>query len=268
MPKEWDQPSKSDALRLEIQRNPVLQVSGSLVLCMGIVASGILDGVQIETGFEHYAEPTLSQLPAILSMPANCLVSVAYVLLGWYWLPSGGKKSPTFYFQEVFALMALVYGPVQWIRLWTQHRWAAILDQWLTLPIFAWVMVWCHFLEHGWKPITFLAMEMTSLMSYSLALLHLQGFELALGGHIFIVVWKAWKMQRHFGNEMSFRILVLGKLSCLGFVCLKLWDQELVQWALFRRLTGHFWSKICDVLQFHCAFLFLTQLSRRQLRPL
>ena len=25
-------------------------------------------------------------------------------------------------------------------------------------------------------------------------------------------------------------------------------------------ITGHFWSKVCDVLQFHFAFLFLTSL--------
>ncbi|XP_033029602.1 transmembrane protein 187 isoform X2 [Lacerta agilis] len=246
-------------------REPLLLVSGGLLLCVGLVASGVFDGVHTEVGYEYYAEPTVSGLPAALAMPANCLVNLAYLFLGWHWLPPGDERGEACYLQEVFALMALAYGPVQWVRLWTQHHWAAVLDQWLTLPIFAWGVVWCHFLEHGWQPGTFLAMEAVSLTSYVLALLHPQGFELALSGHIFIIVWRALKVQRHLGNATSAWILVLGLVSCLGFVSLKLWDQELAQWAPFRRLTGHFWSKICDVLQFHFAFLFFTQLSRRKL---
>ncbi|XP_062979139.1 transmembrane protein 187 [Elgaria multicarinata webbii] len=243
-------------------REPLLHVAGGLALCVGVVTSRVFDAVHTDVGYKHYAEPTVPGLPAALAMPANCLVNLAYILLGWYWLPSGGKRRQAHYLQEVFALMALMYGPVQWIRLWTQHHWAAVLDQWLTLPIFAWAAIWCHFLQHGWQPGTFLAMEVTSLASYVLALLHPQGFELALGGHIFVVVWKALKVQRRLGSATSVWIMALGMISCLGFVSLKLWDQELAQWAPFRRFTGHFWSKICDVLQFHFAFLFFTRLSR------
>ncbi|KAJ6654528.1 hypothetical protein lerEdw1_006835 [Lerista edwardsae] len=247
-------------------REPLVHVFGALALCVGVVASGIFDDVHVDIGYEHYAEPTMPGFPAALAMPANCLVNLAYALLGWYWLPSGGKKGQACYFQEVFALMALGYGPVQWGRLWTQHRWAAVLDQWVTLPIFAWAAVWCHFLECGWLPGTFLAMEAMSLASYLLAMFHPQGFELALAGHILIVFWKAVQIQRRLGNATSAWIMAMGMVSCLGFVCLKLWDQELAQCMLFRRLTGHFWSKICDVLQFHCAFLFFARLDRRQLK--
>ncbi|XP_044299441.1 transmembrane protein 187 isoform X2 [Varanus komodoensis] len=252
---------KSSASKLG-NRRALLHVAGGLMLCVGVVASGVFDGVHTDIGYEHYAEPTVPGLPAVLAMPANCFVNLAYILLGWYWLPSVDKGRHTYYLQEVFALMALAYGPVQWVRLWTQHHWAAILDQWVTLPIFAWTAIWCHFLEHGWQTGTFLAMEMTSLASYVLALFHPQGFELALTSHILVVVWRVLKVQRYLGNATSFWIMVLGMISCLGFVSLKLWDQELAQWVLFRRLTGHFWSKICDVLQFHCAFLFFTQLSK------
>ncbi|XP_061469915.1 transmembrane protein 187 isoform X2 [Rhineura floridana] len=247
-------------------REPVWLVSGGLVLCVAVVASGVFDGVCTDVGYEYYAEPTVPGLPAVLAMPANCLINLAYIVLGWYWLPSGDKKGQTHYLQEVFALMALVYGPVQWVRLWTQHHWAAVLDQWLTLPIFAWGAVWCHFLEQGWQPGTFLAMEATSLASYALALLHPQGFEMALSGHIFIVVWRVLKVQRRLGNAMSAWIMALGMVSFLGFVSLKLWDLELAQWAPFHQFTGHFWSKICDVLQFHCAFLFFIRLSRCHLK--
>lgn len=247
-------------------REPLLHVAGGLALCMGVVASGAFDGVHTDVGYEHYAEPVVSGLPAVLAMPANCLVNLAYVLLGWYWLPSSEKKGQAHYLQEVFALMALVYGPVQWARLWTQHHWAAILDQWLTLPIFTWGTVWCYFLEHGWQPGLFLAMEAASLTSYILAALHPQGFELALCGHICLIFWRALRVQKRFGNATSVWIMAMGMVFCLGFVSLKLWDQELAKWVVFHRFTGHFWSKICDVLQYHCAFLFLTHLGRCQMK--
>ncbi|XP_063150330.1 transmembrane protein 187 [Candoia aspera] len=250
---------------MKSEDKPFLHVTGGLLLCLLAVASGMFECVHTDIGYEHYAEPTVAGMPAFLAMPANCLINLAYILLGWYWWPPGEKNRQTCYFQEVFALMALAYGPTQWVRLWTQHHWAAVLDQWLTLPIFAWVIVWCLFLEYGWKPYVFLVTEAASLTSYVLALLHPQGFELALGGHIFVVFWRVLKVQRHLGNARSTWIIVLGMISCLGFISLKVWDRELAQWALFSQLTGHFWSKICDVLQFHCAFLFLTLLSGHRL---
>lgn len=251
-------------MKLE-DRAPAWHVTIGLAVCAAAVASGAFDSVHTEVGYEHYAEPTVPGLPALVAMPANCVVNVAYVLLGWHWLSSSGdRRRKARYLQEVFALMALVYGPVQWVRLWTQSHRAAVLDQWLTLPIFAWAAIWCHFLEHGWQPGAFLVMEAASLGSYGLALVHPRGFELALGGHIFTVVWKVFRAQRRLGDATSAGIVALGMASCLGFVCLKLWDQELAQWTLFRRLTGHFWSKICDVLQFHCVFLFCVRLGTRQ----
>ncbi|XP_060108697.1 transmembrane protein 187 [Heteronotia binoei] len=248
-------------MKLE-DRAPVWHVAAGLAVCSAAVASGAFDCVHTEVGYEYYAEPTVPGLPAVVAMPANCLVNVAYVLLGWRWLSSsGGRRGRARYFQEVFALMALFYGPLQWLRLWIQSHRAAVLDQWLTLPIFTWAAVWCHFLEHGWQPGTFLAMEAASLASYGMALLHPQGFELALAGHIVVVLWKVFRAQRLLGDATSAGVMALGIASCLGFVGLKLWDQELARWALFRRLTGHFWSKICDVLQFHCAFLFCVKLG-------
>ncbi|XP_077185821.1 transmembrane protein 187 [Paroedura picta] len=244
--------------------SPVWHVVLGLAVCIAAVASGAFDGVHTDVGYEHYAEPTVPGWPVPVAMPANSLVNVGYVLLGWHWhcrSPSGSRRGRARYLQETFALMALLYGPVQWLRLGTQSHRAAVLDQWLTLLIFAWAAVWCHFLERGWRPGTFLAMEAASLASYGLALLHPQGFELALGGHILVVLWKVFRAQRRQGDATSAGIVGLGVASCLGFVCLKLWDQELARWAPFRRLSGHFWSKICDILQFHCAFLFCVRLG-------
>ncbi|ETE67405.1 Transmembrane protein, partial [Ophiophagus hannah] len=115
---------KKTAMKSE-DNKPFLHVTGGLLLCILAVASGIFDGAHTDTGYEHYAEPMVPGMPAFLAMPANCLINLAYILLGWYWWPSGDKGRQT-YFQEVFALMALLYGPTQWVRLWTQHHWAAV----------------------------------------------------------------------------------------------------------------------------------------------
>uniref|UniRef100_A0A8C3WBK1 Transmembrane protein 187 n=1 Tax=Catagonus wagneri TaxID=51154 RepID=A0A8C3WBK1_9CETA len=251
----------------------LLHVAVASGLCVATVRSGVFEGVSVQVGYEHYAEAPLASLPAFLAMPFNSLINLAYVLLGMYWLQSeacapGGpaELQRARYLKDVFAGMALVYGPVQWLRIGTQTRPAAVLDQWLTLPIFAWPVAWCLCLDWGWKPGLLLAVEGLSLCSYGLALLHPCGFELALGVHIAAVVGQALCTQGCRGGTSSAKYLALGVLSCLGFVVLKLCDHQLAQWRLFQRLTGHFWSKVCDVLQFHFAFLFLTNLNTCQRR--
>ncbi|XP_049500442.1 transmembrane protein 187 [Panthera uncia] len=236
--------------------------------CLAVVYAGVFDGVSIQVGYEHYAEAPVAGLPVFLAMPFNSLVNTAYVLLGVYWLrrkavPLGHPVHVrrVRYLKDVFAAMALVYGPVQWLRVATQTHRAAVLDQWLTLPIFAWPAAWCLSLDRGWRPGLFLAIEGLSLGSYGLAWLHPCGFEAALGAHIAVAVGRALHAHRRHGGASSGRRLALGVLSCAGFVVLKLCDHQLARWRLFQRLTGHFWSKVCDVLQFHCAFLFLTGLN-------
>lgn len=243
-------------------------------LCVATVHTGIFERVSVQVGYEHYAEAPVTSLPAFLAMPFNSLINMAYVFLGVYWLRSqacapGGltERQRARYLKDVFAGMALVYGPVQWLRIGMQTRPTAVLDQWLTLPIFAWPVAWCLCLDRGWKPWLFLAVEGLSLCSYSLALLHPRGFELALGLHIAAAVGQALHTQGCHGDTSSGTYLTLGVLSCLGFVVLKLYDHELAQWRLFQQLTGHFWSKVCDVLQFHFAFLFLTHLHTCQRCP-
>ncbi|XP_037367662.1 transmembrane protein 187 [Talpa occidentalis] len=245
----------------------LLHVAVAASFCVAAIRAGVFAGVSVQVGYEHYAEAPVPGLPAGLAMPFNSLVNLAYVLLGlyWFWRSAGGPGSPAEpprlrYLKNVFAVMALLYGPVQWLRIGTQARPAALLDQWVTLPIFAWPVVWCLYLDRGWRPCLFLAIEALSLSSYGLALLHPRGFEVALGAHIAAAVGQALHAHGRRGSASSGTYLALAMLCCLGFVGLKLCDHELAQWRLFRRLTGHFWSKVCDVLQFHFAFLFLTSL--------
>uniref|UniRef100_A0A2K6GBY3 Transmembrane protein 187 n=1 Tax=Propithecus coquereli TaxID=379532 RepID=A0A2K6GBY3_PROCO len=221
-------------------------------LCAATVYAGIFEGVFIQVGYEHYAEVPVAGLLAFLAMPFNSLVNLAYVLLGVYWLAG--------YLEAVFAGMALLYGPMQWLPIWTQMHPAAVLDQWLTLPIFAWPLARCFYLDRGWKPWLFLSIECLSLASYGLVLLHPRGFEATLGVHVAATVGQALCAQRQCGSTSLATYLALGVFSCLGFLC----DHQLARWRLFQCLTGHFWSKVCGALQFHFAFLFLTNLSTCQ----
>ncbi|XP_034395235.1 LOW QUALITY PROTEIN: transmembrane protein 187 [Cyclopterus lumpus] len=248
----------------------LLHVSVPFVLCVAWANTSLFDGVQVDLSCGHYAEPLVAGLPGFLAMPCNCLVNLAYISMGLYWLlrPSGVQETRTSrYMREVFALMAVLYGPVQWARLALLRRAPAVLDQWPHLTIFTWVPVWIGFIERGpakWSGLHAAAHEVASILSYGLALAHERGFELALGCHVALAVYKGVRVQMAHGDGRTRRYLLLAVLSCAGFVVLKLLDHWLARYRLFQRLTGHFWSKVCDVLQFHFSFCFLTTLPQRK----
>ncbi|KAL2097363.1 hypothetical protein ACEWY4_006570 [Coilia grayii] len=237
-------------------------------LCIILANSGLFDNVLVDLTYDHYAEKTIEWLPAFLAMPFNCLVNLGYIVMGTFWLFKriGPCDSRECYFKDVFAFMAILYGPIQWIRLSSLSRAPAVLDQWFTLPIFAWVLVWCHFTEHGWSPLYVLITESMSILSYGLALFHDLGFETALACHVAGAVFTGVRIQKSHGDATTLRHLVFAVLSCTGFVVLKLLDLSLAQNWLFRNLTGHFWSKVCDILQFHFSFCFLTGLNTKVMK--
>ncbi|XP_063792459.1 transmembrane protein 187 [Pseudophryne corroboree] len=251
------------------QDRSLCHVAAAFAGCLVIVTTGVLDTVSTELGHSHYAEKPSPQLPAFLSMPFNSIINLGYILLGIYWLGRDEKairiKDETgLYLKNVFSWMALAYGPVQWVRIWTQAQWAAILDQWFTLPIFAWAIIWCNAILRNWKSQHFLAIEFLSLSSYFLSMFHPQGFELALVLHMLWAFVSGLRLQSRYGDSTTKRYLAFALISSLGFVGLKLLDHWLAQCFLFQRLTGHFWSKVCDILQFHYAFCFLAHLDHRR----
>lgn len=239
------------------------------VICIATASTSLFDSVELSLSYDHYAEKMVDSLPVFLAMPCNCLVNLAYIFMGLYWLMwhrDESEMEQSRYMREVFAFMAILYAPVQWIRLATLRRAPAILDQWFTLPIFAWVPVWINFVECSptkWRASHAAALELLSILSYSLALVHERGFEAVLGCHIALAVYKGIRVQLEHGDRCTRRYLLLAVLSCAGFVVLKLLDHWLARHWLFQRLTGHFWSKVCDVLQFHFSFCFLTTLTQR-----
>ncbi|XP_061576436.1 transmembrane protein 187 [Cololabis saira] len=245
----------------------LLHVLVPFLLCVAVANTDLFRDVQVDVTYEHYAEKPLDYMPAFLAMPFNCVVNLGYIFLGLYWLlrPGDVEGTDSRYMREVFALMALFYGPVQWARLATLRRAPAVLDQWVTLPIFAWVPAWIDFIEYGeQRPQRAAALELFSVSSYFLALLHERGFDLALVCHVTAAVYKGLRAQLSRGDRSTGRYLLLATLACAGFVALKLLDHWLARFWLFQRLTGHFWSKVCDVLQFHFSFCFLTTLTRRK----
>ncbi|XP_053329059.1 transmembrane protein 187 [Spea bombifrons] len=255
------------APRILSQDNTLWHVTATFTLCVGLVSTGILDSVNTELGFSHYAEKPCPWLPLFLVMPFNALVNLGYIILGMYWLCQrdrkiGIKDATGHYMKNVFSWMAILYGPVQWVRISTQSHWAAVLDQWFTLPIFAWAGIWCNAILKKWTTKHFLISEAISLSSYFVCLLHPQGFEMVLSLHILWAVVSGVRLQKQYGDASSHKYVILALASCLGFVCLKLFDKWLAQYFVFQMLTGHFWSKVCDILQFHYTFRFLTHLDR------
>ncbi|XP_020513686.2 transmembrane protein 187 [Labrus bergylta] len=247
----------------------LLHVTLPLAFCVMLTRCHLFDAVAVDLKYDHYAERRVDHFPAFLAMPCNSLVNLLYVITGLYWLlrhsdvtePKEGR-----YLRQVFAFMSIFYAAVQWTRLAVLQRAPAVLDQWVTLPIFAWVLVWISFIERGpagWRAWHAAVLELLSVLSYGLALLHERGFEAALGGHVLLAVYKGVRLQVTHGDARSCRYLLLAVLSCSGFVVLKLLDLPLARYWIFQRLTGHFWSKVCDVTQIHFSLCFLTDLTTR-----
>ncbi|OCT57985.1 transmembrane protein 187 [Xenopus laevis] len=244
-------------------------VAAACTVCLLIVNTGMLDNVSTELGYSHYAEKPVSWVPSFLAMPCNSLVNLGYILVGGYWRCQDnkalGKEEQTRqYMKMIFSWMASIYGPVQWARIWTQSHYFAVLDQWFTLPIFSWACIWCNAILENWSTWHFLAIELLSCASYFLSLLHPLGFEVALAVHIIWAFVSGLRAQSKYGDASSIKYLTLTFTSCLGFVGLKLLDHWLAQYFIFQRFTGHFWSKVCDILQFHYGFCFLNHLSQKQ----
>ncbi|PAA56866.1 hypothetical protein BOX15_Mlig033550g1, partial [Macrostomum lignano] len=234
------------------------------ILCMS--QCGIFDVVQTDTDLSRYAERhSLAWLPTWLPMPLNTAVNFGYSFCGIYWLLrvkrlflTGSLSRDAAYLFSVFAVMATAYGPVQLARIVRMSHNLAVVDQWVTLPFFAWVPIWVistvtGHLSAGPILITMVA----SLLSYLLAVVTDVGFELALTLHVSAAMGSGIFLCLYPGLSSATGLIknvALAALSCVGFVGLKLLDHELANLcpAVFRIVSGHFLSKLADVMQIHC----------------
>lgn len=236
----------------------------TFTVCMCVtVYKGYFKKIGVETGSVHYAEkvhPAVEKyLPSDIKMPLNSLVNIGYVFVGAAWCAYTSvmlmrnrismKDARMFY---VFNIASCCYGPIQMLRIITQFHGFAVLDQWYTLPFFMWIFIWGVNHKCGWSTLRNLLLTVASITSYSSVFYHVLGFEMCLGVHIAlaltgaVLAWSA-NNQAHCG-----KYFVLALLSCLGFVVLKLLDLTLAEVApIFKYVSGHFLSKICDIFQIH-----------------
>lgn len=230
----------------------------------------LLDGMDLPVGAAHYAEPF--DAGSFLKMPANALVNVAYVLVGLYWLHRVMRRPESLPAGERGFFLALstgacLYGPVQFLRIVSQHRAAALLDQWVTLPMFALVSLWglLRRMPPGPTRTRLVGAGMAvSVASYGLAFFLPRGFELVLLAHIAAAALVCGRELR--AARWALPVVwpfAAALLACAAFVGLKHFDHALAQRAPWPRLTGHFWSKIGDALQIHFVLLFFARTATR-----
>ena len=223
----------------------------------------------IESGFEHYAEkqPQLvAHVFPALKMPLNTFVNVGYVVVGLYWLYKVQRlhrffSKPQSYCFNVFAWLSTFYGPVQLLRIYTQHRTFGILDQWYTLPIFAWFFILAYTIAYNWSSKLSLVLILLSSASYFCVFMFEKGFEFVLALHILGDIVIAVLLLRRYNSSRLINLFFCTLLACAGFVCLKLADFELLRLGnIFSIISGHFLSKICDVLQIHFSLEFFSEI--------
>ncbi|XP_059150480.1 transmembrane protein 187-like [Physella acuta] len=232
-----------------------------------IACTGLFNEVELEIGLQHYAEKTW--LPFCSFMPLNTCINIAYIGLGLNWLAMAKASSEqgilkgrdTFLFYT-FNLMSIVYGFVQLFRIVSQQLLWGVMDQWCTFPFFSLLLVWGLYYQHGWSTQRAGFIMLLSSFSYALSLCFSLGFELALGVHILGALYAARVAYVRHPAVGCLSSFYLALLSCIGFVVLKLLDHQLPNICfLFRFVSGHFLSKICDVYQIHFVNHFFFDLT-------
>ncbi|XP_052780988.1 transmembrane protein 187-like [Mya arenaria] len=261
---------------------PALMLKTFVVVLLGTalmtatVLNGHFVGAKVELGVEHYAErmhPIVAEIfPSWLTMPLNTIINIGYVIVGAAWCAYtslallgnqiGKNDAKMFY---IFNLASCCYGPIQMLRILTHMHGFGVLDQWYTLPFFMWVFLWGVHLVRGWSAFWNILWVLVSVLSYSFVLINPIGFEICLGIHVMLAVLGALLAWNSNPQAYCLKYFILATLSCCGFVILKLLDLELPEYAsIFSHISGHFLSKICDILQIHfvnCFFLEVTLAS-------
>jgi TMEM187 protein family len=193
-------------------------------------------------------------------MPFNTIVNVLYLIVScrWlYWLHHHHKQIPftTFLYLVPFHTLNMCYGVVQFIRIVTQDPYWAVVDKSLAFPFFTWTILASidHIRFHDyrrWFALTFLPFYLCTVCS----------FRIVLAVHILATILTTI----HVCQPHTTKLWCYALVCCCGFVGLKYWDHELatVYPPLFTVLSGHFWSKVCDVGQAHFISRFFLEHHR------
>lgn len=219
----------------------------------------------------EFAEPLVPE--SSLRYPVTALANIAYVMVCLYWLwwlkqPAGHRPKGEFLeFFELKAVLCGMYAPVQFMRTVTQApRWAA-MDQCVTLTMFA-LPAYALLCALGYLRMSFRGCVVAlalSAFSYLTALFHPLGYKPVLLLHMLVTVSLCiLAAARRPKNEIVLRLAV-AFLCFAGFVAFSLLDKELVplheKLGLHRlRLSGQFWSRLCDAMQIHHFLAFFNAL--------
>ncbi len=227
-----------------------------------VIKLGLFDSAFTENGLEFYAEkahPKLKEFFPTLDMPLNTIVNIGYVNVGLVIVAHTQKllmnkklKDSDAAMFFIFGWSAFLYGHVQFWRILLQRQHESVMDQWITLPIFAWTVAWTIHLFYDWSLVTNIVIIMLSTVSYCLTWYSKIGFEIALGWHIIAGLISGGTLYWRIPLRKVRRTFWITLLMCSGFVILKLLDLQLPAYhEMFYTVSGHFLSKICDFLMIY-----------------
>ncbi len=237
-----------------------------------VIKQGYFDTVHTENGLKFYAEkahPRLKELLPTLDMPLNTIVNIGYLNVGLIVVAHAQKLLMSKKFSNsdaamffIFGWSSFLYGHVQFWRIILQTQQRSVMDQWITLPIFAWTICWTCHVYHGWSFLRNVTIIAISTASYCLTWYDRHGFEIVLGLHIVCALFYASTLYWNTTSRKAGRDFWLAICMCAGFVVLKLLDLELPKYhPVFTTVSGHFLSKICDFLQVYYVSKFFMHVT-------
>ena len=237
-----------------------------------VIKLGYFDNIHTENGLDYYAEkphPKLKEILPTLKMPMNTLVNMGYLNVGLIIIAHVQKllmnkklsnSDAAMFF--IFGWSSFLYGHVQFWRIILQEHREAVMDQWITLPIFAWTVAWVVHIFWRCSVLRNTMIIALSTGSYCATLSSRYGFEFVLGVHIILALLFGTCLYYYTTSRKARRAFWISALMCCGFVSLKLLDLELPKYhSVFTTISGHFLSKICDFVQIYYVAQFFMHVN-------
>ena len=254
------------------------QVSFMGCVLLVLAKHDLFQSAAVDTSLSHYAEraATWWPWPDIVPMPLNAVVNVGYVLVGFYWLrrlPQLGLSRAQQDLIYPWIWLCTLYAPIQLLRVVTLSQYWAVLDQWFTLPMFAWAAAGSYtfpwLLEDEQKAPTGVRLRWlavtTSALAYLVAPLHPLAYDLVLAIVIPTTVFLGVRTTMYCWTPETTRALVavIGWLSV--FIVPKVLDLHLAAiHPAFTLLSGHCISKVGDFMQIHYCCVYAERVIKQR----
>ena len=245
---------------------------GPLVIMTALIYNTtIFDKIKIYTGPDEYAEKVWPFMPWYCGMPLNTIINFGYTALGFYWLLRRTHQRTDCVYSLVLVWMTIIYSVIQSCRIATQKHIFGVLDQWYTLHMASWIFNWALSLQidnKKWSLKKTTLVDFLSCLSYPLlALIDSRGFEVTIGVHLLLICGAIIRL--HFIRDKKddparrLNLIFIDALCCLGFVLFDLYELHLASiWSsVFTVCSGHFLSRVCDILQIHFTITLLTMID-------